>query len=233
MIILTASLLSVKRRNHMTDQEVQAQPQSQPSDKEINFRKQEAMYQRMLDERERRIQELEQERSAKKAPEPIEDDEDDSAEPYVDHKKLKKKLAKQGQTTQTEIQKAMEFAKQSAKEELKQEIWLENNPDFFETLKLADKFAAKAPKLAENILRMPEGFERQKLVYNTIKELGIDQPEKKSSTQERIDANRQNPGYQPSSVGSSPYNSTAGDFSQAGQKAAYDKIQELKKRFSN
>lgn len=212
----------------MTDDNTQTQ--SQPSDKEINFRKQEAMYQRMLDERERRIQELEQANLAKNTPV---DDDDDTSEPYVDHKKLNKKLAKQGQTTQSEIQKAMEFAKQSAKEELKQEMWLENTPDFFDVMKLADKFAAKAPKLADNILKMPEGFERQKLVYNTIKELGIDKPDQpKSSIQDKIDANRQSPYYQPSSVGSAPYNNHAGDFSQSGQKSAYDKMQELKNRLS-
>lgn len=217
----------------MTDQVQETQTQAQPSDKEINFRKQEAMYQRMLDERERRIQELEQANQTRSKAALQEDEDDDTSEPYVDHKKLNKKLAKQGQATQTEIQKAMEFAKQSAKEELKQEMWLENTPDFFETMKLADKFAAKAPKLAENILRMPEGFERQKLVYNTIKELGIDKPEQhKSSTQDRIDANRQNPGYQPSGVGSAPYNGMGGDFSPSGQKAAYEKIQELKNRMT-
>lgn len=211
----------------MTDENTQVQ--AQPSDKEINFRKQEAMYQRMLDERERRIQELENERNAKSKASLQEDDEDDTSEPYVDHKKLQKKLAKQGQATQSEIQKAMEFAKQSAKEELKQEMWLENNPDFYDVLKHADKFAARSPKLAENILRMPEGFERQKLVYYNIKELGLDQPEKKKSdVQDRIDTNRQSPYYQPSGMGTAPYGSDKGDFSDAGQKAAYDKIQQLK-----
>lgn len=216
----------------MTDENTEVQAAPQPSDKELNFRKQEAMYQRMLDERERRIQELEQERMASKKVVDSEDD-DDTTEPYVDHKKLNKKLAKQGQATQSEIQKAMEQAKQSAKEELKQEIWLENTPDFFEVMKLADKFAAKAPKLAENILKMPEGFERQKLVYNTIKELGIDKPEQKQpSVQDKIDANRRSPYYQPSSVGSAPYNATAGDFSPAGQKSAYEKMQQLKNQLS-
>lgn len=217
----------------MTEQVVDNQtPQPQTSDKELNFRKQEAMYQRMLDERERRIKELEQQASRNINPK-IEDDDEDDAEPYVGHKKLNKKLAKVGESTQSEIQKAMEMAKQSAKEELKQEIWLENNPDFFDILKLADKFAAKAPKLAENILKMPDNFERQKLVYHNIKELGIDKPEQKqSSVQDKIDANRRSPYYQPSSVGSAPYNATAGDFSQSGQKSAYDKMQELKNRLS-
>lgn len=206
--------------------------QVQPSDKEINFRKQEAMYQRMLDERERRIQELEQERLAAKAPMNEDDDEETPDEPYVDHKKLKKKLAKVGQSTQSEIQRASQQVKESVKEEIRQEMWLENNPDFFEVLKLADKFAAKAPKLAENILRMPEGFERQKLVYNTIKEMGIDKPEQKqSSVQDKINANRQSPYYQPSGVGSAPHNATAGDFSEAGMKAAHEKVKALKAQF--
>lgn len=200
-----------------------------PSDKELNFRKQEAMYQRMLEEKDRRLAELEQERQVRSKSALHEEEEDDTSEPYVDHKRLNKKLAKQGQTTQSEIQKAMEYAKLSAKEELKQEMWLENNPDFFKVLELADKFAARAPKLADNILRMPEGFERQKLVYYNIKELGLDQPEKKKSdTQDRIDANRQSPYYQPSGMGTAPYGSDRGDFSDSGQKAAYEKIQQLK-----
>ncbi len=211
----------------MTDQDTQNQEQL--SNKEINFRKQETMYQRMLDERENRIRELEQKEAARAA---IHEEEDESDDPYVDHKILKKKLAKVGQSTQSEINRASQQVKEDVKEELRQEMWLENNPDFFDILKLADKFAAKAPALAKNILRMPEGFERQKLVYHNIKELGIDKPEQKqSSVQDRIDANRQSPYYQPSGVGSSPHNGTAGDFSQAGMKAAHDKVQALKAQF--
>jgi hypothetical protein len=124
----------------------------------------------------------------------------------------------------------MEMAKQAAKEELKQEMWLENNPDFYDVLQHAEKFAQKAPKLAETILRMPEGFERQKLVYQNIKELGINKPEQKQpSIQEKIDANRRSPYYQPSGVGSSPY-SQVGDFSPTGQKNAYEKLKQLKEQ---
>lgn len=214
----------------MTDMVVENQVQENKSnDKEINFRALEARYQRELDkvnsEKERLIQELELKSKTQAEPE-YEDDN----EPYVDHKKLNKTLAKLGQSTQSEIQKAMQMAKQTAKEELKQEIWLENNPDFYEVLKYAEKFAQRSPKLAENILKMPEGFERQKLVYQTIKELGIDRPEvKQSSIQEKIDSNRRSPFYQPTGIGTSPY-SSSGDFSQNGQKNAYDKMQELKAR---
>lgn len=211
----------------MTEQETVVQEQK-PTDKELNFRRLEAKYQQELaserakrEEMEKRLQET------AKQPEP-EDDHD--SEPYVDHKKLNKTLNKFGQNTQSEIQKAMQQAKEAAKEELKQELFLENNPDFYQVLEHAEKFAQKSPKLAENILRMPEGFERQKLVYHTIKEMGIDKPESKQpSVQDKIDANRRTPFYQPTGVGTAPYQSV-GDFSASGQKQAYDKMKELQAR---
>lgn len=212
----------------MTVQTQDNQPtlENKPTDKELNFRQLEAKYERQLAqeraERERLARELEQRQKQS-----VNEEEDDD-EPYVDKRKLEKKLAKFGQSTQSEIQKAMEMAKESAKEELKQEMWLENNPDFYDVLKHAEKFAQRAPKLAETILRMPEGFERQKLVYQNIKELGIDKPEvKQPSIQEKIDSNRRSPYYQPSGVAAAPYASQA-DFSPAGQKNAYEKLKQLK-----
>jgi hypothetical protein len=203
----------------------QGQVEHKPSDKELNFRALEA---KLAQERaaridaEKRAQELINKASEK------EDEPED--EPYVDHKRLDKRLQKFGQSTQSDIQKAMEQAKIAAKEELKQEIWLENNSDFYDVLGHAEKFAKHAPKLAETILRMPEGFERQKLVYQNIKELGLDKADvKQPSIQEKIDANKRSPYYQPSGVGTAPY-ASAGDFSAVGQKSAYDKMQELKNR---
>ncbi len=202
--------------------------EQKPSDKELNFRKLESKYQQEVaneraekKELERRLQEMTQK------PEVEEDD----SEPYVDNKKLNKAMSKFGQSTQAEINKAMQQAKELAKEELKQEMYLENNPDFFKVLdENADKFAQKSPRLAENILKMPAGFERQKLVYNAIKELGIDKPEQKqSSIQETIDSKRRGAFYQPASVGTSPYQS-ASDFSPKGQEQAYAKMKELQSR---
>ncbi len=212
-------------------QENQVQEQK-PSDKELNFRALEAKYQKELNqERQARLEAerlVEETQSRKQQPQ---DEEEDDDEPYVVKKKLDKKLAKHSQSTQSDIQKAMEVAKKSAKEELKQEMWLESNPDFYDVMQNhAERFAQKAPKLAESILKMPEGFERQKLVYQNIKQLGIDQPEPKQSTvQEKIDANRRSPYYQPSGVGTAPYG-MAGDFSEAGKKNAHAKMQELKNR---
>lgn len=204
---------------------------AKPNDKEINFRKQEAMYLRQLDqerqEKERLKQELELSKLTRQD-QLKQQDEDDDSEPYVDHKKLNKKLSSFGQSTQSEIQKAMEQAKRAAKEELRQELWLENNPDFYDVLQKADDFAQRAPKLAENILKMPDNFDRQKLVYQTIKEMGIDKPAQKvSSIQDKIDANKRSPYYQPTGSNSAPYASQA-DFSPAGQKNAYEKMQQLK-----
>jgi hypothetical protein len=201
---------------------------AQSNNREINFRKQEAMYLRQLDQQRQETEKLRQENeSLKKTPQHIQEEEDDS-EPYVDLKKLNKKLSANNQTTQSEIQKAMEIAKRTAKEELKQEMWLENNPDFYDVLQKADDFAQRAPKLAENILKMPDNFARQQLVYQTIKEMGIDKPAQKQSTiQDKIDANKRSPYYQPTGSNSAPY-AAVGDFSPTGQKNAYEKMQQLK-----
>lgn len=207
--------------------------ENKPSDKEINFRNLEARYQRELEQE--RAARLEAEKKAKEAMmtrqrEQIQEEDDNDSEPYVDHKKLNKTLARQHQNTQSEIQKAMQVAKETAKEEVRRELWVENTPDFEEVLGHAQKLYDKHQKLAENILRMPESFERQKLVYQTIKELGLNKPESKEPTiQDKVDANRRNPYYQPSGVGTAPY-ASAGDFSATGQKQAYSKMQELKNR---
>ena len=214
----------------MTDQA--QENQDQPSDKELNFRKQEAMYQRILQEKDARIAALTQESQQLQKSTPVhyeEEEEDD--EPYVAPKKLKKQLAKHGQTTDAQIAKAMESAKQSAKEELRQELWLENHPDFFAVIEGSDKLAEKNPRLADTILKMPKSFETQKLVYHTMKELGLDsegQKKQKQTMQDTINKNQQSPYYMPSGVGSSPYQVSGGDFSDQGQKAAYEKMQQLK-----
>ncbi len=216
----------------MTDNAENVQPQTnQVSDKELNFRKLEAKYQQELgaerarrEDMEKRLNEMSQTQNH------VQEVEEDDPEPYVDHKRLEKKLAKFGQSNQSQIEKAMNQAKVQAKEELKQEMFLENNPDFYNVLELADKFAERSPKLAENILRMPAGFDRQKLVYQTIKELGLHKdPVRETSIQEKVDAARRSPYYQPTSVGAAPYQSV-GNYSPDGQKQAYDKMKELQSR---
>lgn len=202
-----------------------AEEEVKSNDKELNFRALEARYERKLAE-ERAAREEAEKRAAELAQEPEEDDD----EPYVDKKKLKKSLSKTKQELKQESKTEIQSAIHQALAEERRQQWLKNNSDFYDVMQHAEKFALKDPELAETILQMPEGFERQKLVYKNIKALGLDKPEQKApSIQEKIDANRRSPYYQPSGVSNTPY-STGGDFSPTGQKAAYEKLQELKSR---
>jgi len=213
-----------------TTQPVNQTPENKPSDKELNFRRLEEKYQReLLQERNARLEaeKVAQEMQSRKQ---VSDDDEDDSEPYVDHKKLNKKLAKFGERAQQQTQSDIQNAVHTALKEERKQNWIKSNPDFFEVLQHADKFAQKDPELAETILEMPEGFERQKLVYKNIKALGLHKPDvKQPSIQDKVDANRRSPYYQPSGVGTAPY-SSAGDYSASGQKNAYDKMQELKQR---
>jgi|SRR5215469_3674274 len=211
----------------------QTQVETKQNDKELNFRMLEAKYEKQLaQERAARLEAEKQAQEAltKKQQASFQEEEDDN-EPYVDHKKLNKTLNKFSQNTQSDIQKAVDMAKKQAKEELKQEMFIDQNKDFYDVLqKHAEKFAEKAPHLADAILNMPEGFERQKLVYHNIKMMGLDKPEQKTSTiQDKIDSNKKGLYYQPSGIGTAPY-AQSSDFSAGGQKQAYSKMQELKSR---
>lgn len=215
----------------MTDQSTVNQTQEiKPSDKELNFRALEAKYQKQLD----------QERSARIEAEIIaqdaqnrkqSDDDDDDSEPYVDKKKLEKKLNKFGEQTKKQTQQDIQFAVQQAISEERKSHWIKENPDFEEVVtKNAEKFYNEHRELAEGILKIPDEFERQKVAYKNIKALGIDKPiQKQPSIQDKIDANRKSPYYQPSGVGTAPY-ANVGDFSASGQKNAYQKMQELKSK---
>lgn len=207
--------------------QVQVQ-ENKPSDKELNFRAVEAKHRREMAEMQSRLEEAE--KKAQEAARRQQDEDEDDDAPYVEPKKLEKKLDKFGQKTKTEIQQGMESVKQAAKEEIKQEMWLESHPDFYDTMQLAGKLYEKDREMAETILRMPDNFDRQKLVYKSIKGLGLDKPEpKQSSVQDKIDANRRSPYYQPSGIGTAPYQSM-GDFSEAGKKNAHAKMKELQSR---
>lgn len=209
-------------------QENQAQDQTL-SNKELNFRALEQKYQQQLAqeraERERLARELQQRQNI---PEP---DDEDEPEPYVDHKRLKKEQAKFGQQIKQETQSEIQRAVETALTQERQKNWLKQNNDFQEVMSHAQKLADNYPDLADTILEMPEGFERQKLVYQAIKSKGLHKPEEaKPSIQDKIDANRRSPYYQPSSVGTAPY-SQSSDFSISGQKQAYEKMQALKAKY--
>src|SRR5215469_2980384 len=198
-----------------------------PSDKELNFRRQEEMFKRQLEQEraarlaaEEKLQQASQQRQQTQ-----DDDDDDDSEPYVDRKRLKKEIGKIVKQVISETDNRSQSNIQQALAAERQSQWLKQNPDFNEIMGHAQTFADKDPEMAEIILSMPEGFERQKLVYKNIKALGLHKkPEAVPSIQDKIEANRRSPYYQPSGVGTAPYQS-AGDFSPAGQKNAYDQMQ--------
>lgn len=198
-------------------QENQGQPpiqEQKSNDKEFNFRQLEARYKRELELERSKREEAEKAREAaeRKRQEP---EDDDNSDPYVDHKRLDKKLSSFEKKMEERIDKKAEEKARVLIEQQKRDSWLRNNPDFYDILQHADKFAQQEPELAETILEMPESFERQKLVYKNIKSLGIHKPKQpEQSIQQKIDANRRSPYYQTSEMGSTPYNSGAGDFSQ-------------------
>jgi hypothetical protein len=209
-------------------QENQAQDQKL-AEKDQNFRALQQKHQRELEQERAEKEQLKKELESR-ARLPYKDDDEDDSEPYVDHKRLKKEQAKFGeqikQQTQTEIQRAV----QQALNEERRQNWMKNNSDFNEVMQHTEKFAMHDPELAETILQMPEGFERTKLVYKNIKALGLHKTApREPSIQERIDANRKSPYYQPAGVGAAPY-SQASDYSDQGQKQAYEKMQALKKQ---
>lgn len=215
--------------NTNQETQIQTQQEAKNNDKELNFRALEAKYKQQL-ELERQEKEQYKRLLEEKSKSPVQEDDDDDSEPYVDRKRLNKTLAKTTQLLKQETQSDIQKAVQIALSEERKQNWIKNNSDFYDVLQHADKFAEYDPELAETILNMPEGFERQKLVYKNIKALNLHKPpEKQSSIQDKIDANKRSPYYQPSGIGTGPY-SQVGDFSNQGQKNAYQKMQELKSR---
>lgn len=159
-----------------------------------------------------------------------EEEDSDESEPYVDHKRLDKKFSSFERRMEEKIDKKAEEKARFLLEQERKNSWLRQNSDFYDVLQHAEKLALKDPDLAESILEMPDGFERQKLVYKNIKALGLHKPESKQpSIQEKIDANRKSPYYQPSGIGTAPYSGSS-DYSESGQKNSYQKMQELKNR---
>jgi|BogFormECP03_OM2_1039629.scaffolds.fasta_scaffold00001_39 hypothetical protein len=222
----------------MTSEVKSQEPQDQKqNDKEFNFRQLESKYEKQLaQERQERIQEraarekLEREMQEIRTSFQQSHSEEEADEPYVDHKRLDKKLSAFEKKLEEKIEKKAEEKARNLMAQQGQNDWLRQNPDFYDVLQHAEKFANANPDLADTILRMPDGFERQKLVYANIKALGIHKPvEKQPSIQDKVDANRRTPYYQPSGIATSPY-AAAGDFSASGQKQAYQKMQELKNK---
>lgn len=213
--------MSVEAQQSVTQEQDKKQ-----NDKEYNFRALESKFKRELESERQERMKL-QHQLEEKQTRVVEEEED--GEPYVDHKKLEKKLANFGKQTEQKTQSAIQHAVQNAIYEERKQMWIEQNADFYDVMQSnAERFLQKAPEVAKTILQMPDNFERQKLVYYNIKAMALDKPEvKQPSVQDKIDANRRNPYYQPTNIANTPYQS-GGDFSEEGKKKAYEQIQKLK-----
>ena len=214
------------------DNQIETTNSKATNDKDYNF----SQIRKQL-EQERYARQQAEERAAKaeeSAKRSVTNDDDDvsSDEPYVDHKSLEKRLKKAAPQIKEDTKREIREELRQEFEQKERDTYLEQNNDFNEVMstEMMQKFVERNPKLAKSILRMPDGFERQKLVYENIKALGLHKKEEpKQSIQETVDKNRRSPYYQPSGIGTSPY-AGAGDFSPAGQKSAYSKLQELKSK---
>lgn len=217
------------------NQEVKAAPEAVPAqktnDKEYNFAQ---MRKQLEQERAEKLQWKAKAEEAEKvrAKAHAQDDDDFSDEPYVDEKRLQKKFAKFEERFEQKVDEKAEAKARALIEQERQNAFLKANPDFHEILKedVIQKFAEKHPDIAEPMLEMPNNFARQKLLYQNIKALGVNKPPAPApSIQDTIDKNKRSPFYQPSGVAAAPY-ASAGDFSDTGQKAAFQKMKELQKR---
>lgn len=212
------------------------QTQSAQSNAELNFsrlRKQLETERQQNEELRSRLEQLERVQlvANERLSAPV-DEEEESEDPYVDHKALKKKFSRWEQSLEQKIdQKAAQKAAELMERE-KETQYIRSNPDFYDTMtpEKIDEFAKKHPAIVDRLMQMPANFHRQALLFEQMKVLNnIKKEEAKPSIQETIDRNRRTPYYHPSSVGTAPYGNT-GDFSAGGQKSAYQKMQELKAR---
>ena len=203
---------------------------TRPSDKELNFRKQEQAFLKKIEEErqarlqlEQKLSEMERQRNSQPY---HDDDDDDSDDPYIEKKRFKKSLQKVQDESRHYTETAVQKAVRQALDQERQQTWLKNNPDFSSVMNHAEKLYHVDPELAETILAMPEGFERNKLVYRNIKALGLHE-DPKPKIQDIINQPKHGH-YQPTSVGNFASQHGA-DFSKEGQKKAYEKMQALKK----
>ena len=161
-----------------------------------------------------------------------EDDDFDDSEPYIDKKSLKKHLKRAKQENRQEIVQDVEQRVQKAVEEERkrnEELRMKfEYPDFNEILneENAQKLMDKRPQLAQKILRIPDEQLRKELAYQAIKELNIHKKEEpKSNVQDQINKNQKPLYYTPSGMGAP--GSNAVDFSEVGQKNAWENMKKL------
>lgn len=232
---------SVRTEVAPVEQNVQAEVARQ-NDKELNFARLRQEKERALAaaehamaEKERlqaEIDRIKAQSSKMRAPEFEEEDEVDD-EPYINRKGLKRVLSKLDQSIESRIDERIAAATKKALEEERQRNFVfqlkSEYRDFNDvvTAETLEKLQATNPRMAAIIERMPDGYEKGQMVYETIKTMKLHQkPE--TNVKERVEKNQQNPYYIPSTAAGVV--SSTGDFSEAGRKASYEKIQQLSKQ---
>src|SRR5271165_6676017 len=119
----------------MTAPDQNQEQQQTPTDKELNFRNLEAKYQRQLEQE--RAGRLEAEKMAQEAlarRNPPQDEDDDTSDPYVDHKRLAKQFSSFEKRMDEKIDKRAEEKARTMVAETRKSDFLRNNPDFYEVL---------------------------------------------------------------------------------------------------
>lgn len=232
------SVEGVKTEVAPVDQAVQGE--GKQNDKEYNFARlrQEkeraiATAEQAIADRQRLEAEVEKIRGQQSKMQVSELDDEDGVddEPYINRKGLKRVLSKLDQSIESKIdERAQAIAKKILDEERQRNFVFQLKSEYrdfgdvvtAETLERLDK---TNPRMAATIDRMPDGYEKGQMVYETIKTLGLHKkPE--ASVKEKVEQNMRNPYYHPSTAGQGA--TAMGDFTPAGQKAAYDKVQALK-----
>lgn len=228
---MSAALENNQSQAQSSPENNQAQAQK-PNDKEYNFAQIRQQLEKEKQEKQQLLGEVEKLKKVAQQQFSSHDDEDDD-EPYVDKKRLKKELTKVVQQTASETDAKIEALVEKRLSEERKKQWLKENPDFEEVIQHAQKVQDSDPELAEMILHIPNEFDRYKMVYKHIKATGLHKPpEQKSSIQEKVDANKRSPYYQPTGIASPGYGVVNGgkDYSPVEGKNAYQKMQELKNR---
>lgn len=162
------------------------------------------------------------------------EEEDESDEPYIDRKTFKKQLSRLEKQLEEKIDKKAEEKARTLLEEAQKKDFAyklkSEYRDFDEVLnsETAEKFSQQHPELAQEVLSIPDEYQRRKMAYQMIKSIGLHKKEDavKASAQAKIDANLRNPYFHAGAIANGSQ-LPIGDFSEAGQKAAYEKMKAL------
>lgn len=215
------------------------------SDKDVNFanlRKQaeEARYVASQAQLENQRLQQELESLKRQVSRPVEEEDDETSEPYIDKKALKRELnrfkANLDQEVESRVARRLEEAQsRDFVYRLKAEY---KDFDDILTPENASKLEQVDPDFAKEILAERDEYRKRKLAYHAIKAAGIHrkvEPPREMTAEEKIEANKRNPYYRPSASGqgtpSAPAVHSLGGqrYSEADRKAAWERLKGMSK----